>query len=153
MNIGLSLGAVLALVLLSYAGAGWGGLRTIFGIALPYGAFAVFLAGMSWRIVRWSKAPVPFHIPTVCGQQKSLPWIKASPLESPWCAAGVIGRMALEVLLFRSLFRNNKVSLQGGRPVYGGAKWLWLAGLAFHWSFLIIVLRHLRFFTSSRSTL
>ena len=32
------------------------------------------------------------------------------------------------------------------RPVYGSAKWLWLFGLLFHWSFLIIVLRHLRFF-------
>jgi len=30
--------------------------------------------------------------------------------------------------------------------MYGGAKWLWLTGLAFHWSFLIIILRHLRFF-------
>ena len=55
--------------------------------------------------------------------------------------------MALEVLLFRSLFRNTKVEFREGRPVYGGAKWLWLAGLDFHWSFLIILLRHLRFFS------
>jgi nitrate reductase gamma subunit len=44
------------------------------------------------------------------------------------------------------LFRNDKTEVEAGRPVYGGAKWLWLAGLAFHWSFLVIVLRHLRFF-------
>ncbi|MFH1076177.1 MAG: sulfate reduction electron transfer complex DsrMKJOP subunit DsrM, partial [Pseudomonadota bacterium] len=30
---------------------------------------------------------------------------------------------------------------------YGSAKWLWLAGLAFHWSFFTILTRHLRFFT------
>jgi nitrate reductase gamma subunit len=54
--------------------------------------------------------------------------------------------MALEVLLFRSLFRNTKAEIRSEKPVYGGAKWLWLAGLAFHWSFLIVLLRHLRFF-------
>ena len=35
----------------------------------------------------------------------------------------------------------------GRRPVYDGAKWLWFFGLMFHFSLLIIVLRHLRFFT------
>jgi nitrate reductase gamma subunit len=55
--------------------------------------------------------------------------------------------MALEVLVFRSLFRNLKTQLNGeGKLVYGEAKWLWLAGLAFHWSFLIILFRHMRFF-------
>jgi nitrate reductase gamma subunit len=96
--------------------------------------------------LKWAGAPVPFRIPTTCGQQKSLPWIKASFLESPSNPAGVIGRVALEVLLFRSLFRNAKVELKGENLLYWGAKWLWLAGLVFHWSFLFIVLRHLRFF-------
>jgi len=76
-----------------------------------------------------------------------LPWIKQNKLESPSSTLGVIGRMALEVLLFRSLFRNLKTQLYDGtKLVYGEAKWLWLAGLAFHWSFLFIVVRHLRFF-------
>ncbi|HXZ35740.1 MAG TPA: menaquinol oxidoreductase, partial [Thermodesulfobacteriota bacterium] len=101
---------------------------------------------MTYRVTVWAKSPVPFRIPTTCGQQKSLPWIKSRPLESPHSTTGVIGRMILEVLLFRSLFRNSKVELREGNPMYGGAKWLWLAGLAFHWSFLIIVFRHLRFF-------
>jgi nitrate reductase gamma subunit len=35
----------------------------------------------------------------------------------------------------------------GQRLVYGGNRWLWLGGLAFHWSLLIILIRHLRFFT------
>ena len=67
-------------------------------------------------------------------------------MESPSGLAGVIGRMALEVFLFRSLFRNTDVAIVGQRPVYGSAKWLWFFGLLFHWSLLIIVLRHLRFF-------
>ncbi len=54
--------------------------------------------------------------------------------------------MALEVFLFRSLFRNTEVKIAEGRPVYGSAKWLWFFGLLFHWSLLIIVVRHLRFF-------
>ena len=56
--------------------------------------------------------------------------------------------MALEVLFFRSLFRDLKTQLSDGpRLAYGEAKWLWLAGMAFHWSFLIVLIRHLRFFT------
>jgi nitrate reductase gamma subunit len=55
--------------------------------------------------------------------------------------------MALEILLFRSLFRNTRADLRNGpRLVYIESKSLWLAALAFHWSFLIILLRHLRFF-------
>ncbi len=86
-------------------------------------------------------------MPTVCGQQKSLPWIKGNNLESPVSAAGVIGRMVLEVLLFRSLFRNDRVELKRAQKlVYGGNKYLWLGGLAFHWSLLVIIFRHSRFF-------
>jgi nitrate reductase gamma subunit len=56
--------------------------------------------------------------------------------------------MAFEVLTFRSLFRNTKLELRDGPKLdYASAKWLWLAALAFHWSFVIIFLRHLRFFT------
>jgi nitrate reductase gamma subunit len=54
--------------------------------------------------------------------------------------------MALEILLFRSLFRNTQAQIYEGRTVYGSAKWLWFFGLTFHWSLLIIVVRHLRFF-------
>jgi nitrate reductase gamma subunit len=49
--------------------------------------------------------------------------------------------------LFRSLFRNTRAELHPGpRLVYGEEKWLWLAAMVFHWSFLIVFLRHLRFF-------
>jgi len=146
MNPGCSLLAVVLLVLIALAGVGLGGMDIIFGIVIPYAAFAIFLIGFIYRIVKWAGSPVPFSIPTTCGQQKSLPWVRANNLESPHNTIGLIGRMALEVLLFRSLFRNTKVGLKGMRPIYGGAKWLWLAGLVFHWSFLFIVFRHLRFF-------
>ena len=122
--------------------------RLLLGVIVPYAAVATFLVGVSYRVVRWSLSPVPFRIPTTCGQQKSLPWIKASWLENPYRTTGVVFRMLLEILLFRSLFRNTKTELrQGPRLIYGESKFLWLGALAFHWSFLFIFLRHLRFFT------
>ena len=146
MNLGISFLAVGLLILIVLGGVAGMGAYSLFGIIIPYAAFLFFLAGVASRVVVWAKSPVPFRIPTTCGQQKSLSWIKPNALESPHNTAGVIGRMALEVLFFRSLFRNSKVEVREGKPIYGGAKWLWLSGLAFHWSFLIIVFRHLRFF-------
>jgi nitrate reductase gamma subunit len=122
-------------------------LHLLLGVIMPYAAVATFLVGVSYRVVRWSLSPVPFRIPTTCGQQKSLPWIKAGWLESPSRTTGVVARMALEILFFRSLFRNTKAELrQGPRLTYTESKFLWLGALAFHWSFLIIFVRHLRFF-------
>lgn len=138
--------AVIILIGIAYLGI-TADMTTFFGVVLPYIAAATFIFGVVYRIIKWAKSPVPFKITTTCGQQKSLPWIKNSNLESPHTTLGVIGRMALEVLFFRSLFRNTKMSLKDGpKIVYGENKWLWLAGLVFHWSFLIIVIRHLRFF-------
>jgi len=136
------------LVILPLVGVGAANLNSLFGVVIPYASIAIFLIGFVYRIIRWASSPVPYRIPTTCGQQKSHPWIKNSNLESPHSGLGVLCRMALEVLFFRSLFRNTKADLkQGPRVVYGGTKWLWLAGLAFHWSFLIIFLRHFRFFS------
>lgn len=141
--------AVIALVLLVFAGVKMAGMYYLFGIVIPYAALAVFLLGVLYRVVKWGSSPVPFHIPTTCGQQKSLPWIKQNKIENPSSSLGVIIRMALEVLVFRSLFRNLKTELKDGKVVYGLEKWLWMAGLAFHWSFLIILVRHLRFFAEN----
>ncbi len=116
-----------------------------FGVVVPYAALAIFLAGVVLRVVTWARSPVPFRIPTTCGQQKSLPWIKDAKLENPATTWGVLGRMALEVLLFRSLMRNTRAERHAGPKVaYHWQKWLWLAALGFHWSLLVIVLRHLR---------
>lgn len=147
MNALLSFIAVLLLSLIPYALVGGASSRFVFGVVIPYAAFVMFVGGMVYRMLKWASSPVPFRIPTTTGQQKSLPWIKASTIESPSNGIGVIARMALEVLFFRSLFRNLKTqTYEGNRLAYGEAKWLWLAGLAFHYSFAIILFRHLRFF-------
>ncbi|MCX5717766.1 MAG: sulfate reduction electron transfer complex DsrMKJOP subunit DsrM [Nitrospirae bacterium] len=146
MRILFSFFAVIALVLSAYAGVKIANLQFLFGVVIPYIAIAIFILGFIYRVLKWGSSPVPFRIPTTCGQQKSLPWIKQNRIENPSSISGVIIRMALEVLLFRSLFRNLKTQLKEGKLVYGEAKWLWLAGLAFHWSFLIIFVRHFRLF-------
>lgn len=139
---------VIILVLIAWVGVKAANLHFLFGIIIPYIAVLTFIVGIIYRVVKWGRSPVPFRIPTTCGQQKSLPWIKDSKLDNPSTTLGVIGRMALEVLLFRSLFRNAKFELrEGAKLVYGSAKWLWLAGLALHWSFFVIILRHFRLFT------
>jgi nitrate reductase gamma subunit len=139
--------AVVVLVLLAWAGVAMAPqAQIIFGVIIPYTAVAVFVFGFIYRIVQWGKSPVPFCIPTTCGQQKTLPWIKHDKLENPATTLQVVGRMLLEVLVFRSLFRNMKTEVKDGKVVYGSEKLLWLAGLAFHWSFLFIFVRHYRFF-------
>lgn len=137
---------VVALALCSWCCVSYLHLYTLFGIAIPYAAFALFIVGFLIRIVRWGKSAVPFRIATTCGQQKSLPWIKQAKTDNPSSTAGVIGRMLLEVLCFRSLFRNSKAEKNGEKMAIGSAKWLWLGALLFHWSMLIIVLRHFRLF-------
>jgi nitrate reductase gamma subunit len=145
MKVLVSLGAVLVLLLVPVFGVDVLGLRWLFGVAIPYLAMAVLLGGVAARLLDWARSPVPFRIPTTCGQQRSLAWIPSSRLDNPATTLGVVGRMALEVLLFRSLFRNTRVVLHDGRLAYGTSKWLWAAALCFHWSFLFVLLRHLRF--------
>lgn len=140
---------VAILIIAAFIGVKVAGLTYLFGVVVPYLAFLIFTLGMIYRVIKWSKSPVPFRIPTTGGQQKTLPWIKPSRLDNPSTGAGVIGRMLLEIFLFRSLFRNTRTELHPGpRLAYKWEKWLWLAGLAFHWSFFIVLIRHLRFFTN-----
>jgi len=120
----------------------------IFAVVLPYIAIAAFISGFIYRVIRWAQSPVPFNIPTTCGQEVSLDWIKSDKIENPADNWAVAWRMLLEIFLFRSLFRNSSMQQAGEhRLIYGGSRWLWLGGLAFHWSLLIILIRHLRFFT------
>ncbi|MDK2822205.1 MAG: nitrate reductase gamma subunit [Clostridia bacterium] len=147
MGLKFSLLMVTALILGVFLGVEALGLSYLFGVIIPYIALATFIIGFVYRVVKWGKAPVPFRIPTTCGQQKSLSWIKQNKIENPSTTSGVVARMALEVLFFRSLFKNTKAQLvDGQRLVYQWEKWLWLGGLIFHWSFLIVVIRHFRFF-------
>ena len=148
MNIFFALVAVFALLVIAFFGVEVAGLHALFGIWVPYAALAIFIVGVISRVWNWSRTPVPFRIPTTGGQQKSLPWLKRSRLDNPFTGIEVLARMALEVLAFRSLFRNTRTSLKedGTKIVYGGSPWLWVGALAFHYSFLLILLRHLRFF-------
>jgi nitrate reductase gamma subunit len=146
MRVYVPLVAVVALIVVALLGAAVPGGRVVLGVVVPYAAAALFLGGIVARVVGWARSPVPFCIPTTCGQQKSLPWIRQAKIENPSTTAGVVARMALEVLAFRSLFRNTKAEMRDGRLAYASSKWLWAAALAFHYAFLVVVLRHLRFF-------
>jgi len=148
MGLIFSFFAVITLGIIVFAGVKAVHLHYLFGVIIPYAAFLTFIIGIIYRVVKWGRVPVPFRIPTTAGQEKSFPWIKHNKIDNPFTSLGVIVRMAFEVLLFRSLFRNTKAELrEGPNLTYGSTKWLWLGGLAFHWTFLIILLRHLRLFT------
>ncbi len=144
----VSLVAVLLIGIIAWSAA-VAGFQTLLGVVLPLFAVAVFLCGIIWRITCWwAKSPVPFAIPTTGGQERSLDWIKPSRLDAPTTTAGVVGRMILEVLCFRSLFRNTSAEISpiGPRATYFSSKWLWFFALLFHYSFLVIFIRHFRFF-------
>ena len=142
-----SLLAVIVLILFAYIGGKVAGLQVLFGIIIPYLAVLIFIVGFIYRIMDWAGSAVPFRIPSTCGQQKSLPWIKPNKIDNPFTTGAVIIRMMLEILLFRSLFKNTKFTLNEGPKIsYVWEKWLWLAALAFHYSFLTVLIRHLRFF-------
>jgi nitrate reductase gamma subunit len=142
-----SLLAVIALFLLAYLGVEAAGLELLFGIVIPYVAVAVFLAGFIYRVMGWARSAVPFCIPSTCGQQKSLPWIKPNKIDNPFTPGAVVVRMILEVCCFRSLFRNTRNFIQEGKVTFQLEIWLWLAALAFHYAFLTVIVRHLRLFT------
>jgi nitrate reductase gamma subunit len=147
MGLLFSFFAVVALIVIVFIGVNGANLHYLFGVIIPYAAFLTFIVGIIYRVLQWGKIPVPFRIPTTAGQEKSFPWIKTNSIDNPSSGLGVIIRMALEVLLFRSLFRNTRVELRDGPKLsYGSSKWLWLGGLAFHYTFLFIVIRHLRLF-------
>ncbi len=155
-HFSVALIAVIALIGIAYAGA-QANLQFVFGVIIPYLAVFIFIEGMIYQIIRWARSPVPFRIPTTAGQVRTLPWIKrdiSDKLDNPENTRYTIGRMALEVLAFRSLFRNTRTELrgapeipEGGKLVHWSYKWLWLGAILFHYAFLVVFLRHLRFFT------
>lgn len=148
----LSLILVLLIAAIAWIGVSIG-LAPIFGIILPYIAVITFLGGMIWRMVYWARSPVPFCIPTTGGQEQSLSFIKQNRIDCPSTTWGVIKRMFVEVFLFRSLFRNTHAVVletdpasKGPRTIYYSSKWLWCFSLIFHYSVLVIIIRHFRFF-------
>jgi len=147
----IPLTTVFLLFLVAYTGVEGAGLHRFFGIVIPYLAVLAFLAGFVYKVLGWASSAVPFRIPTTCGQQKSLPWIKQNCIDNPDTSKGVCVRMVLEIFLFRSLFRNTKAAFnrnESNRLSYSWEIFLWIGALAFHYSFLVVILRHFRFFTS-----
>jgi nitrate reductase gamma subunit len=152
----VALSAVVGLILIAYVGTK-GNLQLVFGVVVPYLAVLIFVEGLIYRVIQWARSPVPFRIPTTTAQNRTLPWIKKNlgeKLDNPETTGHVLGRMALEVLAFRSLFRNLRTELrkdpdnpEGARLIHWSYKWLWLGAIAFHYAFLVVILRHLRFFT------
>ncbi len=96
------------------------GLSSVFNL-LAYLAAAVFVLGFLNKVILYFRTPSPLKIPVT---------------PAPKSAMGVVARLIPEILFFRSL-------LKGGTT----EKILWIGGWIFHLSFLLIVLRHLRFFT------
>jgi nitrate reductase gamma subunit len=147
MKYAFSFLAVIALILIAGLGSQISGMQYFFGVAIPYLAIMLFVGGFVYRVIQWAKSPVPFSIPTTCGQGASLDFIKQDKLDCPTKISEVVARMFLEIFLFRSLFRNSKSEIHDGPKItHESSKWLWLFGLLFHYSFLVIVIRHMRLF-------
>ncbi|MDX2429228.1 MAG: respiratory nitrate reductase subunit gamma [Xanthomonadales bacterium] len=92
-------------------------MSTIFAV-LFYLATASLVVGLAYRIRLYARTPAPLKIPTT---------------PAPVTQTGVVLRMFREVAFFESLFKSNK--------------WTWLFGWVFHFAMLLVVLRHLRYFT------
>jgi nitrate reductase gamma subunit len=137
--------AVLVLFLIAWVGTSLG-LQWLFGVIIPYLALLVFVVGFSRKVLGWSRSAVPFAIPTTGGQAKSLDWIPDAKFDNPSSKFGLFVRMVLEVLTFRSLFRNTRMKLKDGKLFYQLEIFLWVGALAFHYAFLTVLLRHTRFF-------
>jgi [DsrC]-trisulfide reductase subunit M len=85
---------------------------------LFYAATLVLVLGLAYRIWGYMRVPAPLKIPTT---------------PAPTTRGGVAMRLAREVVLFESLFKANL--------------WLWACGWLFHAGLLLVLLRHLRYFT------
>jgi [DsrC]-trisulfide reductase subunit M len=91
---------------------------TTFYALLFYLAAGTLVVGVAAKCWVYARTPQPLKIPTP---------------PAPTTRRGVVLRMLLEVTLFRTLFRSNK--------------WIWLFGWMFHVALLVVLLRHLRYFT------
>lgn len=92
-------------------------LTTLYAI-LFYVSTTILVAGIAFRVWQYSTTPAPLKIPIT---------------PAPITRGGVVMRLAREVVLFESLFKSNK--------------WIWLFGWIFHASLLLVLMRHLRYFT------
>ena len=91
---------------------------SVFFALLFYAATAVLVLGLVYKMVDYARTPAPLKIPTT---------------PAPTTKGGVIMRMLREVALFESLFKSNL--------------WIWTFAILFHGALLLVLLRHLRYFT------
>ena len=92
-------------------------LTTMVAVAF-YVAVVILVVGLVRKIVQYARTPAPLKIPTT---------------PAPVTRAGVVARLAREVVLFESLFK--------------ASKWTWLFGWIFHAALLVVLVGHLRYFT------
>jgi len=85
---------------------------------LFYIATAILVIFVARKVRIYAKTPAPLKIPTT---------------PAPTTRSGVVFRMVKEVTIFESLFKSSK--------------WTWLFGWLFHFGLLLVLLRHLRYFT------
>ena len=83
---------------------------------LFWAATLVLVVGVANKVRLYWKTPAPLKIPTT---------------PAPVTQGGVVIRMMQEVLLFKSLFRADKL--------------LWILSILFHYGMLVIVIRHFRY--------
>ena len=84
---------------------------------LFYVATLVLVVGVAFKIVQYSKTPVPLKIPTT---------------PAPTTTSGVVMRMFREVVFFESLFKSTI--------------WTWIFAWAFHMGLFAVLFRHGRYF-------
>jgi len=92
-------------------------LSTLYAV-LFYVATILLVVGTLMKVAKYARTPAPLKIPVH---------------PAPRTKKGVVLRMGREVLFFESLFKSNR--------------WIWVFGFLFHWGMLLVLLRHLRYFT------
>jgi Nitrate reductase gamma subunit len=92
---------------------------TIFFAVLFYAATAILVAGLAYKIADYFRTPAPLKIPTT---------------PAPTTTGGVV---------LRNAARSGAVR----EPVQSPTLWIWAFGILFHGALLLMLLRHLRYFT------
>ncbi|MEE9427472.1 MAG: respiratory nitrate reductase subunit gamma [Paracoccaceae bacterium] len=92
-------------------------ISTVYAV-LFYVATILMVVGTGMKVLKYARTPAPLKIPV-------------SP--APRTRRGVALRMMREVFMFQSLFKSNR--------------WIWIFAILFHYGMLLVLLRHLRYFT------
>ncbi len=91
---------------------------TVLYASLFYFATAVLGLGVAYKIRQYATTPTPFKVPVA---------------PAPKTKTGVVLRMTREIVFFASLFKSNL--------------WIWIFAVLFHASLVLVLARHLRYFT------